>query len=540
MFSCIIKNVKVADGTGYNKTFNASVGLDGAYIKAIEKEIPDNLARIVYDGKGKLLTPGFIDIHGHSDISILAAPEATGKISQGVTTEICGNCGLSVFPLTHLNREHIADIYKRYNFNISWDSFFEYAQIVNKIKPAINILSLCGHNTLTAAVYGYEKYKDSAAKLKIQTQLLGESLDSGAAGFSLGLLYVPGIFANKNEIKNLMHLVSNRNKFIAAHIRNEGDEILNALNEYLELGTSIRAGKIHISHLKISGKKNWNKLKEVLSIIQQTSDRFTNCKLTADRYPYTESMTQLSVFMPEPYSEIDDKLLSKTLENKSELEKFINILSIKISTSRWKELKIISSESNFLQSMALIHKISLDKIFGQSIDYIAKIINISPEILCAKLLQDDASGTTASASGMCYDNMHKILAQPFVCCSSDETARPYDYSIGRSHPRGFGSFPKFIKLISPILGIENSIRKMTSLPAFICGLKNRGIIAPGYYADLVLLDMNKIMSPDRTPDFIKPHTLSDGIEKVWVNGKLSFSKESTILERNGSLISIHK
>ena len=533
MFSLIIKNVMIADGTGKNKLYRASVGIENGYIKTIQKDIPTRLGRKIYNAQGLVLAPGFIDIHGHSDISILAAPEASSKICQGITTEICGNCGLSVFPLTNLNKEHIKEIYKRYNVDIFWNTFCEYAKEVQNIEPGINILSLCGHNTLKAAVYGYEKTDFSLKKLNQQIELLSQSLFAGAFGLSLGLLYVPGIFADEKEIKALLKTTAKTKMMIAAHLRNEGDSIKKSLLEFLHLTSSVNCRKTHISHLKIAGKQNWHKIDDILEMLKNAKANLPiNTSITADRYPYTESMTQLSVFMLPPYSEMDDESLTNLLQDKNKYDKFILSLSSKVSSDRWDNLRLISSESSFLRDST----VSLSEIYGNSISKISKLFKISPSVLCANILRDDASGTTVSSSGMSYDNMLKILLQPYVCCSTDETARPHNFSIGRSHPRGFGSFPKLIQLLTPLIGIEAVIRKMTSLPAYICGLQNRGLIAPGFAADLVLLDIEKILNPSKQANFINPHQTPDGIEKVWVNGKLSYDQHSTITTRNGIMI----
>ena len=521
MADLIIKNALIADGSG-TPPFVGSVTVSEDKIVNVKKgKHAGSTAHRIIDAEGLLLTPGFIDIHGHSDISILAAPEAAGKLGQGVTTEICGNCGLSVFPITDLNREHLQQLFNHYSIPLEWSTFAQYAERVNSVEPAINLASLCGHNTLRAAVAGYEKQELEDCELRRMEKLHTEALREGAAGTSTGLLYVPGCFANFAELLSLGRTVANSAKIFTSHLRSEGKNLLEAIDEFIQIAEEAKIKNIHISHFKTAGKANWHKLDDALLRISQATAK--DIKVTADRYPYTESMTQLSAYMPSPYSEMDDIKLKKHLQTSANFAEFIKKLDSYFSEDEWKKRRIVSTNSTLIPPPLL----------GKTFSEISANLATPPSAICAELLRDDAPGTMGASKGMSEKNMLKIVRQPFVCCSTDESARPADYSIGRSHPRGFGSFPEFIKLLQPHLPIETIVAKMTSLPASVFNIPKRGLIKKGCFADLVLIDPAKIANSE-TANFANPHQLPDGIEKVWVNGKTAYSEK-----RSGRFIEFH-
>jgi len=523
MFDLIIKNALIVNGSG-NSPFYGSVCIRKNKIEQLSKTpFLNSTAKQIIDANGMTLAPGFIDIHGHSDISILAAPEATGKLSQGITTEICGNCGLSLFPITEFNRKHLQKLFNHYNIDITWSTFAEYAKRVNQIKPAINIAALCGHNTLRAAVSGYKKQELDNCELRRMETLHRESLEQGAFGTSTGLLYVPGCFANFAELTTLGKIVANSAKIFTSHLRSEGKQLIESIDEFIKIAEVANIKNIHISHFKTAGKKNWHKLNEALLRISQAETR--GIHVTGDRYPYIESMTQLSAYMPSPYSEMDDITLKDHLQSPANFAKFITILDNYFSDDEWKNKRVVSTNSPLIPP----------HLSGKTFNEIAANLAIPPSAICAELLKEDSPGTMGASKGMSAENMLKILKLPFTCCATDESARPTDYSIGRSHPRGFGSFPEFIKLLSPHMSIEKIIKKMTSLPAQIFNIRQRGMIKEGYFADLVLLD-TAIIANSEFANFADPHKLAPGIKTVWVNGKIAYQNSSTSLNRHGMFL----
>lgn len=499
----LIKNAFVIDGSGQPGN-NHEVLLENGIIIAVGKNFPESAADNFFDAGGQILSPGFIDAHSHSDMSILAAPAATGKISQGITTEIVGNCGLSVFPISNYNREHLEELYRNYNEKITWKSLAGYLTELRRRNPAVNIFSLCGHNTLRAALAGYEDQKLSANQLVKMQSMLTETFQQGAAGLSSGLLYVPGKFSTNTELIALLKTVAAEKLVYATHLRSEGQRLTESLEETFDLAISAGLKNIHISHLKTSGRNNWHKLPAVFSLFKQAeADGLT---VTADRYPYTESMTQLSVILPAPYDALDDIALERFM-SKPEHFKQVAAALAELPSERWRTVRLVSTKTSGMENFS-----------GEIFCHIAVQLNTTAPELCAKILAEDAAGAMAAFLGMSEENMKRIIKAPFTVCGTDESARPADYSIGHSHPRGFGSFPRFINiLLLENLSLEEIIHKITLQPARIFGINNRGLIAPGYAADLVLFN------PDKLSDcstFASPHVTATGISAVWVNGRL--------------------
>jgi N-acyl-D-amino-acid deacylase len=511
-----IKNAVLIDGTG-SAPREANIFVQDGIITRISQEKISNQSGPGYDAGGLVLAPGFIDSHGHSDISAIAAPEMEGKISQGITLEICGNCGLSTFPVTDKNREHLNEIYKHYNVKIDWTDVEGYAKKINYVTPSINIASLCGHNTLRAAICGYDKKKISPEELKLMKKLLRSSLSGGTIGFSTGLLYVPGIFSDSAEILSLLRELANFAKIYTTHLRNEGDKLEEAVAEAINLTKKSSCKHLHISHLKTAGKSNWKKLDSVFEMIQDNSQFI---KITADRYPYVESLTTLSAYLPPFFREMDDIKIETYLADKKNWKIASEILS-KLPREFWESMRLVDSSIE-----------TYKKHLGEKFSAISKRTKKSLVQICLELLTD-APSAAAACSGMSEENMKRILLHPLISCGSDESSKNRGYDLGRSHPRGFGSFPKFINIVSEKLNLAETVRKITSLPASIFGLKKRGKIKEGFYADLVLFDSAKLK--DRA-NFAKPHLLSEGIEKVWVNGVLSWSDGSHTGQRGGRFI----
>ncbi len=480
----------------------ADVAVEGERIKAVAQAgalAAPGFRRI--EARGLSLAPGFIDAHSHSDVSILAAPEASGKISQGVTTEIVGNCGLSAFPvLTETVREHLNTLYAACGIRVTWNDLNGYAAELERRKPAVNIASLCGHNTLRANIGGYDAKALSGAERGRMAELLSDALRQGAAGFSTGLLYAPGRFADTPELLRMMAVLKRFDRPYATHLRSEGDALEEALDEAIVLSEH-GSGRLQVSHLKTALPRNWNKLERILERIRKAQG--AGLRVTADRYPYTQSQTSLSIILPAPYDAMDDCSIRDILRNNPE-KRAEAVRALADSGRDWTRVILSSS-----------HSPGAAGLLGKTIAEAAEQSGLSPEAFCVRLLADDAPGTMGAFSGMSEGNLARILAQEWVCCGTDESARPFDESIGRSHPRGFGSFPEFIRRVAAQSSMREAIRRVTSLPASIFGLSGRGVIRPGAYADLVLFDESEFHA---AADFVHPHRPASGIRLVCVNG----------------------
>jgi len=457
----------------------------------------------VVDGNKRILSPGFIDAHGHSDISVLAYPEGFSKASQGVTTEIAGNCGLSAFPLTDENREHLEELYANYNYPFTWSDFTSYRKALEKRACSPDVIPLCGHNTLRAAVAGYEKKTLSSSQLSLMKELLLRSLSAGSPGMSTGLLYVPGKFATDGEIIELMKVLAATGKIYASHLRSEGDQLLESLENTLFCARQAGLKKLQISHFKTALPQNWHKLSAAIEMILQA--RSEGMEVTVDRYPYTESMTQLSVILPGDWGDMDDISIKKKLQSQEERLELVKLLEQEKTADYWKRVRLASTGA--------------DK-YRQYCGKLLCEISEFPAETVVELLAADAPGTCGAFSGMSSENLDRILQLDFCMPGSDGNALPGDYSAGRAHPRAFGTLPRFMrKLLDLNIPLGEAVRRATGLPSRTFGLADRGLLEAGKRADLTLWDPDELTD---TADFASPHSPARGIIFTMCSGNIVY------------------
>ncbi|MBO4648825.1 MAG: amidohydrolase family protein, partial [Lentisphaeria bacterium] len=362
------------------------------------------------DLHGLAVSPGWIDVHAHSDASLFAAPEAFGKISQGVTTEISGNCGLSAFPvLTDEVREHLRTLYAAYDLSPDWTDFAAYAEALAVRGPAVNAAFLCGHNTLRANVSGYENRQLPAGALAQMQRILDSAMRQGALGLSTGLLYTPGCFSEEAELLALLRTAGERGGIYATHLRSEGDKLEEALAEAVRLAENA-ALPLQISHLKTALPRNWHKLDAVLSTIETARAR--GVRIGADRYPYTYSQTSLSIVLAAPYDTMTDAAIRSALQNDPAAYERAR-LELENSGRDWSRVILTQSRAKCAAGLA-----------GKTVLEAAGLCSMTPAELVMEILREDAPGSMAAFGGMSEENLRRILERDWVGCGTDETARP--------------------------------------------------------------------------------------------------------------------
>lgn len=494
------ERVTIFDGRG-SRPVTGDLLTRGDRIAAIG-DMPPPPGAVRIDGRNLALMPGFIDAHGHSDLSLAAAPEGFSKISQGITCEISGNCGLSPFPLTEHNRPHLTELYRQYRVPLTWSGLTEYRQMLTARGAVLPLLPLCGHNTLRAAVAGYERARLLPEERHQMRRLLEACLDEGAPGVSFGLLYVPGCFAGPDEWQELMQVAARYDRIAAFHLRSEGNELLEALGETIAAARAAGLTRLHISHLKTAGKDNWHKWDAVQEMIGCA--RRDGMRISCDRYPYCTSATQFSVIAPGRFRQMDDSQLAAVLQDGAARRELID--GLMASGRDWQGTILASTADPEWRQYS-----------GRTIADIAAERQQHPAVTAAGILQADPLSATGAFCGMSPANLRRILALPYCCCGSDESARPADESIGRSHPRGFGSMPRFFRMmLADGFAMEEAVYRMTGLPAAIFQLADRGELAVGKRADLVLLDTGAFDSP---ATFAAPHLAATGVAGVWIGGR---------------------
>ena len=298
-----------------------------------------------------------------------------------------------------------------------------------------------------------------------------------------------------------MRIVARHDRIAAFHLRSEGDELVEALHETISAARAAGLARLHISHLKTADRANWHKLDEVLALIETA--RASGLRVTCDRYPYCASATQFSVIAPGRFREMDDSRLAAELQNPAAFEELTAALAA--SGRDWNTVILASTVAPEWRPAC-----------GRTVAEIAAEHHQQPALTAAEILRADPLSATGAFRGMSPENLRRILALPYCCCGTDESARPQDESIGRSHPRGFGSMPRFFRSLLEIgLSEGEAVRRMTSLPASIFQLPDRGTLAPGLRADLVLFDPAAFDSP---ATFTTPHLPANGLSGVWIAG----------------------
>lgn len=502
-YDLVLRNGIVLDGTG-SPPFRADLGIVRDTIASIG-DLSSEPSEASVDLSGLFVAPGFIDIHNHSDVSILENPEAANYVMQGVTTIVTGNCGFSPAPLGERNRDLVESYRGVYRAAISWSSFGEYLDVIEKAGISLNVAPLVGHSAIRSYVIGFEDRAPSERELEEMVELAGEAMRCGAFGISTGLIYAPSMFAGLEEIVALARAASRHGGIYATHMRNEGAGLIDSVIEAIEVGLRSGAG-VEISHLKASGRSAWGKVSLALGLISEYASR--GFDVSADAYPYTASSTSLLAALPRSFREGSRAEILKRLGDPGGLETLKRALGEGLMEGRhlsWEDVAIALSPS---------HK----EFEGMRLSRVAEKMGLDPVETVARLLVDDGLGTRVILFGMSEEDVERVISHPLVAIGSDGSVTRE--GLGKPHPRAYGTFPRVIaryvrerKLIS----LEEAVRKMTSLPARKLGLWDRGLIRPGFKADLVAFDYTRI---EDTATYENPHSNPRGILWVLVNGKV--------------------
>jgi N-acyl-D-amino-acid deacylase len=504
-FDIIIKDGLVFDGSGSEPRLSDIAVLSGM-IHAVGT-FSEGDADTVIRAKGLAAAPGFIDSHAHSDFTLLADPRAEGKILQGVTTEINGNCGMSAAPLYGKALERREDDLNELGIRDRWNSVREYRELIGQRGAAINVAMLAGHGNIRGSVVGYGDKAPSQEEFNAMSRLLDESVREGAVGLSTGLIYPPGIYSHEDELVGLAKVLRPYGMIYTSHMRSEGSALLESVRETIGIGEA--AGiKVHISHIKTAGEQNWSKADDAISLIMRA--RADGLQVTCDRYPYIASSTDLDSILPSWAFEggNDRELLRLTQEETR--QSLRNELLLQAKDGRYWERVMVSSVSSGDNRW----------MEGKTIADISRNLRCDEIEAVFRILVSEKLRVGAIFMSMSEDNLRKFLSLPFCSIGSDSSARCFDgpTRLGKPHPRTFGTFPRFLgKYVRDegLMPLSEAIRRSTALPAEIFGLRGRGRIREGMFADIVVFDPDKIAD---TATFEDPYQKPDGIHHVLVNG----------------------
>jgi N-acyl-D-amino-acid deacylase len=516
-YDLVIRGGVTVDGSGC-QAFRADVGISNGKIVGIGSIDPESGSSLI-EAQGLALAPGFIDIHSHSDITLIVNPKAESKVRQGVTTEVVGNCGGSAAPLRGLAVDQEA---RRYGVKADWGYFSKYFERLEE-GVAVNVASLAGHGTIRQCVMGMEDRAPTSVELDEMKILVDEAMGDGAFGLSSGLVYPPGRYADTSELVELCRVVAKFGGLYASHIRGERETILEALNEAIEIGE--RSGvAVQVSHhpAKIGA---WGRSGDTLAMMDEASDRGVD--VTCDMHPYIGGSTSLSALLP-PWAQAGGSTkIVERLKMLGEREKIrVDMLEEKIpgpgpcglvKRGMWEKILISSYPEEWP--------------IGKSIGDIAVERGVDPFTVYFDLLV--GSGAVGSVVGFYYneEDIRNVLKHSKSMIGSDGYAlAPYGVlGGGRNHPRSYGTFPmvlrKYVRGLSrtelvydeaaKVVSLEEAVMKMTSMPAKKLKLVDRGLIKVGYWADVVVFDPETVAD---TASYLNPYKYPVGIGHVLVNG----------------------
>ncbi len=531
----IIKNGVVVDGTGSSvKRLDIGVSGDKIVFMGNSDKATSNKQQVliaqrpsrVIDASGFIVSPGFIDIHSHSDFLWFLSPRSESKILDGVTTEICGNCGSSPFPLFGKLLERRREGFKKYGMDIDWRTPEEFFERAEKTPSSINRGFLVGHGNVRACVLGYENRSALGGhELHRMEDMLKESLDAGALGMSSGLIYPPGCYATVKELVELCRIVGKSDKIYTSHIRDEGDELEDAVKEALIVGRESGVS-LEISHIKTSGKQNWKKIGALFELISLA--RREGVDVLCDRYPYIAASTDLDVVLPDWVYEGDFEQEIKRLKDRHTRGLIADEVMGRYPDEGFWECVVISAVNNN-QNKGLE---------GKSIAQIACERKKSPIDTVLDILIEEHCRVWILVFNMCEENLKQILRWDFVMVGSDSSLRKTQgiLSEGKPHPRSYGTFSRLLGRYCrdmKLLPIEKAIYKITGMPAQKIKLEKRGILKEGYFADITIFNPEKITD---CATYGEPHRYSKGIEYVIVNGEVTVEKGRHTGVSNGTII----
>jgi len=514
----------VVNGTGA-PWYRADVGIVAGRIEVVGN-LKDILASRVVDATGCLVTPGFIDIHSHSDFTLLVDPRAESKVHQGVTTEVIGQCGIAGAPMDDESLEEIHDRWPgAFPGRTAWHSMGEFLHLLQERKTAVNVVPVVGHGNIRRVAMGESDRAPTVAEMDQMRQLLSEALQSGAFGMSTGLIYPPGVYAESAELEVLAEVLGLHGGIYFTHLRNERSELLEAMEEAITIG---KAGDcaVHVSHLKAFEEANWGLI--ALAMDRMTQARRMGLAITGDQYPYTASATVLKSVLPAwAHDGGAEAMLDRIVDPFTRQE----IRGEWADTIQWQDIIISTVRSN-----------ANTDVVGKSIAEIASERGTDPGDVVFDLLLAEAGDVNMVYYGMSEEDVQATMCHPLVMIGSDGAALSPRGPLGdgQPHPRSYGTFPRVLGRYSRDKGLmpmEQAVAKMTGWPAATLGLDDRGLLAPGFWADLVVFDPEAILDE---ATFESPHQFPSGIEWVLVNGEIALAEGRLMGSGAGKVLRSHE
>lgn len=517
-YDLILSGGLVIDGTG-RKPYAANVCVQEGKIACITTDTAD--AKEILDVSGLAVTPGFIDTHSHSDANLLLDAPTESKLAQGVTTEIIGNCGMSVLPATEGFYQEIDD-YVQLNYGThARNSVSDYARDVEEKGLSINCGMLVGHSMLRMAVMGFVNRDPDAREMEQLKQLLDRELRRGAKGMSLGLIYPPSAFSSQEELVELSKVIAQHDAILAVHMRNEGAKVFEAVDEMITIG-ELSGAHIHISHLKLMGKPQWGRSQELLNKIRAARDRGVH--ITCDQYPFHASSTLVTAMVPHWAHAGGPEAMMRRLENRED--------------TIYQEIQKEMENRGGPHAVLVVSTKGAHPAWeGKFMDEIAQELGVDPVDAVIRVVLETKTVGECIYFSMDRQDVLNIMKEQYICVGSDGNALSFDKNFTKSnvHPRHFAAFSEYFQTVreEQLMPLETAVYKATGLAAEIMNIKDRGVLAEGMAADIAVFQPDTFESRST---FMESRIPPVGMRHVLVNGEFAVRDGVITQNRNGKVI----
>ena len=532
-FDLLLRGGNVIDGTGAPGR-RADVGVSGDRIMAVGDlgTVGAGEVALDMDVSGMVVAPGFIDPHGHSDGSLFVDGALISHVRQGFTTQLSGNCGDTLAPITAIGRELVALSLRPNDLTARWESFAEYLDEVERESLGPNVAFLIGHGTVRGSVLGAEARAPTPDELRTMVQVVEAAIEAGAVGLSSGLIYAPGVHAGPHEMAALVSAATRNDALYATHIRNEAAGLFEALEEAL---TAVRAsgesGRLQVSHLKCGSRSVWGRADEAVGVLEAAREE--GIDVAADQYPYTAAATTLTTILPPALLGLGVEECVAALGDQE--VRFRVREEIARGSSGWED---VASDPGW-SGIRISHAASHPDWAGRSLAELGEDLGAEPANLAFDALMDDRLDVSVVIDCMSEADVETIMAVPWIAVCTDAEGRRPGHPIldaGRPHPRTYGSTARVLGTYvrdRGTLTLEAAVAKLTSVPAARLRLRDRGTVREGAFADLVVFDPATVADE---ATYLEPARHPRGIEHVFVNGAAAVLAGQETGQRPGRLL----
>ncbi len=516
-FDIVIKNGRIINGAG-NPWFYGEIGIKDGKIARIRPKINEDAKKVI-DASGMIVCPGFIDIHSHTDYILPVSRSQESTLCQGVTTAVVGMCGSGMAPIPEGKEDEFKKRMSTLDpvleqFEYPYHTFKEYLDYNERKRNPANLIFLVGYENLRwAGGQGGEDRSATHEELQKMKGYLREAMEAGAFGMSTGLIYAPQVFVTTIEIIELAKVVAEYNGLYFSHIRGEGETVIKAVKEVIEIVEKSGCAGGQIAHHKVSGEKFWGRSKDTIRLIEEANER--GLSITCDQYPYNRGMSDLATALPPwarkgSHDDILERIKDPEIQEriKNDVEKGIEGWENWIRDEGMKNLYIATVNSDKWKDVVGKNLTEITQIKGKSDDWETYF----------QLLIDNELGVMITIESMGEEDIRRIMTSRYQMVGTDGFGFPASFSAGAYHPRCFGTYPRVLgKYVreEKIMTLEQAIRKMTSFPAQRLRLQDRGLVLEGNWADIVIFNPDKIIDKGT---YEQPYQLPEGIPHVIVNG----------------------